>query len=131
MSVYKIFILLVFKRECMKRNVMTSFRILSLLEYFLRKFQTEWSGFFTLQCELFISCNVSNNAGLVSAWTRGGGRGDQPNVDRPGQGKWVQKISKFVRAPFMDDPKVQKKKIALQNLCQNHNPKTNYSWEQY
>ena len=24
-----------------------------------------------------------------------------------------------------------KKVIALQNLCQNHNPKTNYSWEQY
>ena len=123
MSVYKIFIL-VFNRECMERNVMTSFRILSLFECFLRCFKqdndfpdndfrtlvflfgqsclcvtfTSWStpsfgmllskfsnrnthvctssirmiSFFTLQCELFTSCNVSNNASLVSAWTGGG-----------------------------------------------------------
>ena len=83
MSVYRIFILLVFNRECMERRVMTSFRMLPSLECFLRYFQTEWSVFFTLQCELFPSCNVSNNASLVFARTGGGGC--QPNVDRPGQ----------------------------------------------
>ena len=40
MSVYKIFIPVVFIRECMEHNVMTSFRILSLFECFLRYFQT-------------------------------------------------------------------------------------------
>ena len=75
-SVYKIFILLVFSRECMKRNAMTSFRILSSFECFLRYFQTEWSVFFfILQCELFTSCNVSNNASIMSARTEGGARG--------------------------------------------------------
>ena len=73
MYVYKIFILLVSNRECMERNVMTSFRILSSFECFLCYFQTEWSVFSTLQCELFTSCNVSNNASLVSTWTGGGG----------------------------------------------------------
>ena len=44
-------------------------------------------SFFTLQCELFTSCNVSNNASLVSTRAGGGDRRDgQPNVDRPGQG---------------------------------------------
>ena len=63
-----------------------------------------------IQFELFTSCNVSNNASLVSARTRGmrvgGGGGGQPNVNRPGQGEGVPKISKkkFVRASFMDDP---------------------------
>ena len=32
-------------------------------------------SFFTLQCELFTSCNVSNNASLVSARTGEGGGG--------------------------------------------------------
>ena len=27
--------------------------------------------------------------------------------------------------------KLEKNRISLQNLCQNHNPKTTYSWEQY
>ena len=45
-----------------------------------------WSVFFNLQCELFTSCNVSNNVSLVSAGTGGRG-GSQPNVDRPGQGE--------------------------------------------
>ena len=30
--------------------------------------------------------------------------GGQPNVDRPGQGEGVPKITKFVRTSFMDDP---------------------------
>ena len=34
---------------------------------------SEWSVFFTLQCDLFTSCNASNNASLVSARTGGGG----------------------------------------------------------
>ena len=40
MPVYKTFILLVFNRECMERNVMTLFRILSSFDCFLRYFQT-------------------------------------------------------------------------------------------
>ena len=57
-------------------------------------------GFFTLPCELFISCNVS----LLSTWT-----------DRQGWstkfglvwtwGGGIPKIPKFVRTSFMDDPK--------------------------
>ena len=49
---YKIFILLVFNRECMKRSVMTSFRIWSSFACFLRYFQTEWSVFlsFSVNC---------------------------------------------------------------------------------
>ena len=73
---------------------------------FIRMFFTLFSNrmisFFILQCELFTSCNVSNNASLVSAQTGGGG--GQPNVDRPGQGEGVPKIPKFVRTFFMDDP---------------------------
>ena len=39
-------------------------------------FSNKMISFFTLQCELFTSCNVLNNASLVSAWTEGGrGRG--------------------------------------------------------
>ena len=89
----KFCILLVFNRECMERNVMISFRILSSLECFLRYFQTEWLVFFTLQCELFTTCNVSNNASLVSARTgggseRGGGVVNQiwTDMDRGGGG---------------------------------------------
>ena len=73
MSVYKIFILLVSITECMERSVMTSFRILSSFECFLRYFQTEWSVFFTLQYELFTSCKVFNNASFVSTRTGVGG----------------------------------------------------------
>ena len=102
MSVRKIFILLVSNRECMERNVVTSFRILSSFECFLLYVQTEWSSFFTFQCELFTSCNVSNNASLVSERTGGGG--GQTKVDSPGQGEGVPKILKFVWTSFMDDP---------------------------
>ena len=69
MSVYEIFTLLVFNRECMERKVMTSFRLLSSFECFLLYFQTAWSFLFTLQCELFRCCNVLNNVSLVSART--------------------------------------------------------------
>ena len=102
MSVYKIFILFVFNREYMERNVMISFRILSSFECFLRYFEAEWSVFFTLQCELFTSCNVSNNASLVSAWTGGGWVVNQMwiGLDR---GRGFPKISKFVRTCFMGD----------------------------
>ena len=44
-------------------------------------------SFFNLQCELFTSCNVSNNASLVSARIGELGESGQPNVDRPGQGE--------------------------------------------
>ena len=72
---------------------------------------SKWSVFFTLQCELFTSYNVSSNASLVYAWTgkegdagKGRGRGRQPIMDRPGQGEGVPKIPKFVRTSFKDDP---------------------------
>ena len=102
MSVYKIFILLVF-RECMERNVMTWLRILSSFECCLRYFQTKWLVFFTLQRELFTSCNVSNHASLVSARTGGEGVTNQmrTGLDR---GRGVPEIPKFVRASFVDDP---------------------------
>ena len=61
----KSFILLVFNRECMERNVMTSFRI------FFTLFSNRMIGFFTLQCELFTSRHLSNNVSLVSARTGG------------------------------------------------------------
>ena len=72
----------------MGRNVMTSFWILS--SYFIFK-QNQF--YFTLQCELFTSRNVSNNANLLSARTGGGG--GQPNVDRPGQGEGGRKNSQI------------------------------------
>ena len=125
MAVYKNFILLVFNRKCMERNVMTSFRILSLFECFLHYFQTEWSVFFILHREFFTSCNVSNNTSLVSARTgeEGGGVGstNQPNVDRPGQREGVPEISKLVRTSFMDDPYVKKFQWIWKYYNQFHN----------
>ena len=63
---------------------------------------SEWSVFFTLQCELLTSCNVSNNASLVSARTGGGRVVNQmwTGLDR---GRGVEKIPKFVWTFFMDD----------------------------
>ena len=61
-------------------------------------------SFFTLQCELFTSCNVSNNASLVSAWAGGQGVDNQMWTGL-GRGRGVPKIPKFVRTFFMDDPK--------------------------
>ena len=90
MAVYKIFILLVFNRKCMERNVMTSFRILSLFECFLRYFQTEWSVFLILQRELFTSCNVSNNTSLVSARTEEEGGGGVNQSTKCGQA-WTKR----------------------------------------
>ena len=72
---------------------------------FIRMFFTLFSNrmisFFTLQCELFTSCNVSNNASLVSAQTGVGGRGWSTKC---GQREGVPRIPKFVRTFFMDDP---------------------------
>ena len=102
MSVYKIFILLVSITECMERNVMTSFWILSSFECFLRYFQTEWSGFFTLQCELFTSCKVFNNASFVS--TRTGGGGWSTKCGQAWIGEGGAKVPKFLRTSFMNDP---------------------------
>ena len=101
MSVYKTFNLLVFNRECMERNVMT-FRILSSSECFYVIFKQNDQLFlpFSVNCS-----QVANNASLCphGQW-EGGGKGGQPNVDRPGQGQGVRKIPKFVRTSFMDDP---------------------------
>ena len=63
------------------------------IRMFLKLFSNRMISFFTLQCELFTSCNVSNNASLVSARTGGGG--GQPNVDRPGQGEGGRKNSQI------------------------------------
>ena len=63
--------------------------------------------FFSLQCELFTSCNVLNNASPVSAWTGGrGGEGGMVNQMWTGldRATGVPKIPKFVRTSFMDDP---------------------------
>ena len=68
---------------------------------------SEWSVFFTLQCELFRSCNVANNASLVSARTEGRGLIKQmwTGLDRgKRRGGGVPKIPKFVRTSFMADP---------------------------
>ena len=51
-------------------------------------------SFFTLQCELFTSCSVSNNASLVCPHGQGEGFG-QPNVDRPGEGEGGPKNSQI------------------------------------
>ena len=63
------------------------------IRVFFMLFSNRMISFFTLQCELFTSCNVSSNASLVSARTGGGG--GQPNVDRPGQGEEGAKNSQI------------------------------------
>ena len=71
--------------------------------------------FFTLQCELFTSCNVSNNASLVLARTGGEEVVNQMwiGLDR---GIGIPKIPKLVRASFMDDPLAQPVHIATATL---------------
>ena len=73
---------------------------------FFMLFSNRMISFFTLLCELFSSCNVSNNASLVSARTEEkGGRG-QRNVDRPGQGKeGSQKFPNLCGHPLYVAPK--------------------------
>ena len=63
-------------------------------------------SFFPLQCELFTSCNVSNNASLVSAGAGGGERGGVVNQMWTGldRGRRVPKMPKLVWISFMDDP---------------------------
>ena len=105
MSVYKVFILLVSITECMERNVMTSFRILSSFECFLHYFQTEWSVFFTLQYELFTSCKVFNNTSFVSTRTGEGGWSTKCGKAWIGErGGGGVKVPKFLRTSFMNDP---------------------------
>ena len=101
MSVYKIFILLTSNHACVSHLLRGQPH---LLECYYRNCLigthmcvhpvSEWSVFFTLQCELFTSCDVSNNASLVSAPTGGWG-GGQPNVDRSGQGEGGPKKSQI------------------------------------
>ena len=120
MSVYKIFILLVFNRECrnfcLANHACVSHLLRGqphlleccyrncLIEHTCVHPVSEWLVFFTLQCELFASCNVSNNAILVSPRTGGVGVVNQmwTGLDR---GRGGPKISKFVRTSFIDDPK--------------------------
>ena len=66
-------------------------------------FSIRMISFFTLQCEFFTSCNVSNNASLASARTREGGVVNQmwTGLNR---GRGVPKNPKFLRTSFMDDP---------------------------
>ena len=101
MSVCEIFILLVFNRECMERNVMTSFRILSSFECFLRYFQTEWSVFLPSS----VNCLQVAMFQILPAlcWGRGVWMVNQmwKGLDR---GRGVPKICIFVRTSFMDDP---------------------------
>ena len=67
--------------------------------------------FFTLQSELFTSCNVSNNASLVSARTGGEGVVNQMWIGLD-WGMGVPKIHKLIRTSFMDDPLAQPVHIA-------------------
>ena len=60
MSVYKIFILLVFNRECMERNAMTSFPILSSFKCFSRYFQTRITTTKVLKFSNLHSLNLNN-----------------------------------------------------------------------
>ena len=72
------------------------------IRMFFKLFSNRMISFFTLQCELFTSCNVSNNAKLVSARTRGVGWSIKCGQAWTGGG--VPKIHKFVRTSFMDGP---------------------------
>ena len=84
------------------------------IRIFFTLFSKRMISFITLQCELFTSCNVSNNASLVE---RKGGDG-QPNVERPGQGEGVPKIPIFVRTSFMDDPIYRYRTLMIKCRCQ-------------
>ena len=107
MSVYKVFILLVFNRERMERNVTPSFGMLfsklSNRNTHVCASSIRMIRFFYPQCELFTSCSVSNNVSLVFVRTRGG-----VVVNHCGQtwrgGGGVPKIPKFLWTSFMDDP---------------------------
>ena len=104
MSVSKTFILPVFNGEYMERNVIHHFEYClhsNVFECFVRYFQTEWSGFFTLQCELFkvAMFQIINNASLVSAraWgerRQGGWVGGVVNQMWPGRDRWRGRGSK-------------------------------------
>ena len=81
-------------------------------------------SFFTFQCELFTSCNVSNNASLVSAHTGRVVNQMWTGLDR---GRGVPKIPKFVWTSFMDDPLMEQwpssqgAGFPIQGFCvQNH-----------
>ena len=86
---------------------------------FIRMFFTLFSNrmisFFTLQCELFLSCNVSNNASLVSARTGGGGWSTKCRQAWKGGGGGA-KIPKLVRTSFMDDPTAKRCKRKLDSI---------------
>ena len=70
-------------------------------------------SFFNVQCELFTSCNLSNNLSLVSPQGSGGG-GGQPNVDRYGQGgQEVQKFPNLCRHPLCMTPMTAQKKMLV------------------
>ena len=76
---------------------------IAFIRMFFTLFSNRMMSFFSLMCELFTSCNVSDNASLVSARTGGG----EPNVDRPGQGEWgSQKFPNLCGHPLCMTPKV-------------------------
>ena len=65
------------------------------------------SFFFTLQCELFTSCNVTNNLTVLCLHRQGeGGRGEGGGgwLTKREQVEEVPKIPKFEWTSFMDDP---------------------------
>ena len=76
-----------------------------LIRMFFTLFSNRTISFFTLQSELFTSCNVSNNASLVSARTVGGSVVNHMWTGLV-RGRVVPKIPKFVRTSFMDDTQV-------------------------
>ena len=79
--------------------------IIVFTRMFFMLFSNRMISFFTLQCELFPSCNVSNNASIVSTRTVGRGRGWSTKCGQIWTGGGgVPKIPKFVQTSFMDDP---------------------------
>ena len=105
MSVFKIFILLVFNRECMECNVMPSFRILSSLEFFLCYSQTEWSVFllFSVNCSQVVMFQIMPALCPRGQWEGGRGWSTKCGQIWTGGGGFP-KIPKFVQTSFMDDP---------------------------
>ena len=79
------FCLYSFNRECMERNVMTSFRILSSFGYFLCYFKQNDQFFlpFSVNCSQVAMFQIMPALCLH----RQGEGGGQPNVYRPGQGE--------------------------------------------
>ena len=75
---------------------------------------SEWSVFLTLQCELFTSCNISNDASLLSAqkW----GAGGMVNQMWTGLDRGSQKFPNLCRHPLWTTPNSFFSNIVLNSI---------------